>query len=659
MVRPSVRFLCPWLVTCAALGCAAPSPPADAAVLDAIAADALTADAAAPETWQSCDPIVPSHCGFPFPNDVYTRPDTTSATGLRLSFVGRALPSRTVTTAFFEPLDGFSPVSSPMTHMPGATVTGLVGQRDLAASLDATAKTVLLDLDTGVRVAHFAELDQAYDNDAERALLLRPAIALTPSHHYAVAIRGVVDAAGAVLPASPVFAALRDGTPSDDPAVTDRRAAYDALLSRLAAAGIDRAGLQIAWSFTVGSRASLTSDLVAMRDRALAIVGTAGPSYEITNVETLDASTSPHIALRVTGVMHVPNFLTQVAPGGRLRRDASGLPIAQGERPAQFWMLVPRSAATTPARPVQWGHGLLGSGDEIFDFDTLYALADTYGFVIFAVDWTGMARTDLGYLANVAVSGDMGRFATVTERLEQGILESLVAMRLVRGALASDPMIALAGHSPIDTTIAPVFVGQSQGGILGGTYMALTTDVPRGVLLVPGQGYSFLLQRNSGGWGMFSGLFEANYRPLDVQRCLALMQLVWDRAEPSGFTPYVLGDRLPGTPEHEVLMMVARNDHQVSMLAGHQMARTMGVPLLGPPNHELYGIATVDRPHSGSAMIEVEFGVPAVPDVNRPATEGVDPHTIIFSPTWAAATLHGFITDGVVDTTCVGPCDPE
>ena len=123
----------------------------------------MAADAAGPETWQSCDPIVPSHCGFPFPNDVYTRPDTMSATGLRLSFVGRALPSRTVTTAPFDPLDGFSPVSSPMTHMPGATATGLVGQRDLAASLDPTSKTVLLDLDTGVRVAHFAEIDQAYD----------------------------------------------------------------------------------------------------------------------------------------------------------------------------------------------------------------------------------------------------------------------------------------------------------------------------------------------------------------------------------------------------------------------------------------------------------------------------------------------------------------
>lgn len=660
MLRPSAR-LSACGIAILALACSSPPSPSSSvdAASDASAQDGSVVDASTPGPWQACDPIVPSHCGLPFPSDVYTRADETSATGLRLSFEGRALPSRTVTTAPFEQLDGFSPVSSPMTHMPGATTTGLVGQRDLAASLEAASKTVLLDLDTGARVAHFAELDEAYDDATERALLLRPAIALTPSHHYAVAIRGVVDATGAVLPPSPVFAALRDGTASDDPAVTDRRAAYETLFSQLATAGIERSTLQIAWSFTVASRASLTSDLVAMRDGALALVGTAGPTYDITSVEVRDPANDPDIALRVTGTMHVPNYLTQASPGGSLRRDASGAPVAQGERDADFWMLVPRSAESTPARPVQWGHGLLGSGAEIFDFDDLHPLANAYGYVIFAVDWTGMASSDLGYLASVAVGGDMGRFATVTERLEQGILESLLAMRLVRGALAADPRIALGGHSPIDTASEPVFVGQSQGGILGGTYMALSTDVSRGVLLVPGQGYSFLLQRNSGGWDMFSGLFEANYGPLDVQRCLALMQLVWDRAEPSGFTPYVLRDRLPGTPAHEVLMMVARNDHQVSMLAGRQMARTMGVPLLAPPFEPIYGLETVDRPHTGSAMIEVDFGVPDVPDVNRPATDGVDPHTIIFTPSWAPSTLHGFISDGVVDAACTGACDPE
>ena len=641
-----------------AIGCSASTAPIDASTGDG-AADGAGADAAPPETWRSCDPLVPSHCGFPFPSDVYTRADATSTTGVRLAFVGRALPSHTTTTAPFERLDGFSPASSPMTHMPGATTTGLVGQLELASSLLPASKTVLLDLDTGARVAHFAELDEAYSDDMQRALLLRPAVLLTPSHHYAVAIRGVVNAAGAVLAPSPVFAALRDGTPSTDLAVTDRRIAYDALFAQLVHAGIDRASLQIAWSFTVGSRSSHTSDLVSMRDAALATVGTSGPPYTLTNVEVTDPTTDANIALRVTGQMRVPNFLTQAAPGGNLRRDASGAPVAMGERTVTFWMLIPRSAATTPARPVQWGHGLLGTGAEIFDFDPIFPLANQYHYVIFAVDWAGMASADLGHIANVAVTGDMGRFATVTERLEQGILESLLAMRLVRGALAADPAIALGGYSPIDTAIPPVFVGQSQGGILGGTYMALTTDVRRGVLLVPGQSYSFLLQRNNGGWQRFSPLFEALYGPLDVQRCLALMQILWDRSEPSGFSPYVLNDRLAGTPEHEVLMMVARNDHQVSMLAGQQMARSIGVPQLAPAVREIWGIDDVTRPHTGSAMIEVDFGVPNVPDVNQPATTSPDPHTLIFSPTWAATTLHDFISTGVVSTTCSGPCDPE
>src|SRR5690349_20865913 len=91
---------------------------------------ALGCDATAPVTpeddggvvtadWRECDPIVPSACGLPFPSDVYTVPDVGSPTGLRVRYRGRAVPHRTRTLEPFESLDGFSPASSPMTHLPG------------------------------------------------------------------------------------------------------------------------------------------------------------------------------------------------------------------------------------------------------------------------------------------------------------------------------------------------------------------------------------------------------------------------------------------------------------------------------------------------------------------------------------------------------------
>jgi hypothetical protein len=621
--------------------------------------DAGAVDAGPAPDWRECDPIVPTACGLPFPNDVYTTPDAESATGLRVRFTGRAVPRLTRTLAPFHALDGFSPASSPMTHMPGATSDGLPGPLEIARSLDDASPTVIVDLASGERVAHFAELDLAYDDDAERVLLLRPASSLRAGGRYAVAIRGVVDASGEVLPASPVFAALRDGAETDDPAVTERRAIYDALFADLESAGVARGSLQIAWSFTVGSRESITGRLVSMRDQALAMAGEDGPPYAIEAVE-VRPDTDESIALRVRGTVDIPLFMTRADPGGTLRLAADGRPAADGVVTVPFWMLVPRSAASAPGQLLQWGHGLLGSGEEIFHFEALHAFAHEHRYVVFAVDWAGMASEDLGHIAGVAIGGDMGEFATVTDRLEQGILNALVAARAMRGAIAVDARIELAGVSPIDRSRPTVFVGQSQGGIFGATYLALSTDVERGVLLVPGQAYSLLLQRNRGGWDQFSPLFEQSYGPLDIQRCLALMQMLWDRAEPSGYTSYLRTDRIEGTPAHEVLMVVAINDHQVTTLGAHAMARSIGdVPNLAPANRAVWGLEESTAPHVGSAMIEIDFGVPDVPLTNTLPPEGTDPHTLVAEPPWVLETVNGFLQTGAVATTCDGPCDPR
>ena len=576
---------------------------------------------------------------------------------MRLRFVGQAVPLNTRTLAPFEALDGFSPASSPMTHMPGATTVGLVGQRAMERSLLPDSKTVLVDLTTGTRVAHFAELDVSYSDVSQQALMIRPATLLQTGHRYAVAIRGVLDSAGAPLAASETFAALRDGMPSDDPAVVERRADYDALLTTLATAGIERASLQIAWSFTVGSRAAITGTLLQMRDESLARGGVDGAAFTIDSVE-MEPNANLHAIVR--GTLRTPLYLTRATPGGTLRRSADGAAVAEGEMGIPFWIIVPRSAVDAPVRLVQWGHGLLGSGEEIVAFEALHAFANNRGWAVFATDWQGMAADDVGVLVGVATSGDIGRFAAITDRLQQGILNALLLARAMKGGIARAPELQIGGRSAFDTRIPPRFIGQSQGGIFGGTYMALTTDVDRGILLVPGQSYSFLLQRNRGGWEQFSPLFESNYQPLDVQRSLALMQLLWDHAEPSGYTPYIRNDRFAATPPHEVLMMVAINDYQVTTLMAHQMARAIGVPSLGPLNREIYDVDTVTGPHTGSAMLEVDFNVADVPEVNRPTTSSEDdPHGLITSPSWVLETLDGFLSTGVINTTCSGPCDPE
>ncbi len=65
--------------------------------------------------------------------------------------------------------------------------------------------------------------------------------------------------------------------------------------------------------------------------------------------------------------------------------------------------------------------------------------------------------------------------------------------------------------------------------------MALNLDIERGLLAVPGQSYNLLLNR-SGNFDEYAGQLYTNYgwNALDMQMNLALIQGLWDRAEPTG-----------------------------------------------------------------------------------------------------------------------------
>ena len=186
----------------------------------------------APDTYPllACDPIVPSHCGFPFPSNVYTVADATSATGRRVSFLPEGLPPRKdgslITGEAWKKSDGFSSGGTILAQIVGATNSGLAKANSPDDSLADASPTVLLDAETGERVLHWAEIDKTAESPEQASLLIFPAEPLRDGARYIVAVRGLLDAEGATLEASPAFAALRDGTASDDASVEARRDLY-------------------------------------------------------------------------------------------------------------------------------------------------------------------------------------------------------------------------------------------------------------------------------------------------------------------------------------------------------------------------------------------------------------------------------------------------
>jgi hypothetical protein len=547
-----------------------------------------------------------------------------------------------------------------MTILPGATVTGLPTQDTSSCRSTTDSPTILLEVETGKLIPHFSELDvSSPTDDDDRGFMIRPVVRLADGARYIVAIRKVVDARGQPVEPSEAFRALRDGMPSDDASIEGRRALYDDIFAKLDTAGIPKDDLQIAWDYTTASRQNNTAWLLHMRDDALAQVGEDGPTYRIISVEE---DPNPHIKRRILGKMTVPLYLDQPGPGGRLILGDDGLPKQNETTPTaeyEFLVHIPQSATTgTPRALLQNGHGLLGAKTEGQN-GYLAELADVKGYVAFGVDLIGMAEEDYDVVVD-SISKDFTQFQATVDRQHQGILNSLLAMRMMKGRFWKDPQVQFSGVSAIDPSQC-YYRGDSQGGIFGTTYMALTTDVTRGLLGEPGAPYNLLLNRSVDFAPFFSLLMlTLHASALDIQLVLGLVQMTWDRTEPNGWMPYIT-EPLPGTPDHEVMIHVAIGDYQVTPLGAHIIARAVGAKNVAPVNRSIWGIPEESAAFAGSSIVEFDFGLPEAPKTNTPPVgpEEDDPHDKVRVLPAAHNLTDVFLRTGMTQPACDGPCNPE
>lgn len=616
-----------------------------------------------------CDALVPEFCALPWPSDYWLTADPSSASGNRVRLGETTLPRSNVRGMRFsdpEPFntrDGWSVNGTLLAYLPGATATGLPNPDQIADSLEDDSPTLLINAETGERVPHFSEIDESiYTEDAPQALMIRPVVVLEHDTRYIAVFRGVVDGAGAVLPASPGFAALRDGGDVGE-AVTleDRRAHFEELFTTLEGFGVERAGLQLAWDFTTSSLADDTGWMLSVRDQALAVVGDDGPEFEIDmdRIEDFTPDQNANVRRRVYGTMSVPLYLTDAAAGSRLNLGADGMPEQNGFADFPFVVQIPRNAsAANPMKPIQYGHGLLGDHTQA-ESGWLAQFGNENGFIPFGVDWSGMASEDVIPITLALSRGELHGFATIPDRLHQGIVNALLAMRMMLGGpLSEHPAMQPDGENVFDTSEG-FYTGDSQGGIFGGVYMSLSTDVTRGILGVPGQPYNLLLNRSVDFDPYLTLMRQAFDDGVNIQIGIVSMQMLWDRAEPGSYTRHIRQDLFPNTPQHEVILQVAMGDHQVTNLGAHLMARAIGAPLITPATRPVWGIEEVAPPHMGSAIVEWDYGLPPDPLTNTPQRMGDDPHgSVRRNPTALAQSLHFFQTGEIIHT-CDGVCDPE
>jgi hypothetical protein len=645
-----------------------------------------------------CDPLTPSYCAFPYPNDYYTVADASAVTGLRLALPAEIMPptsgGQRSTPGAFNEMDGFSPGIAAMTHLPGATVTGLATPDTIGDSLLADSPTVILNAETGERVPHWVDRDEwavqaktrieagedkpdfniprsLEELQQEQAMMLRPAIRLDDATRYIVAFRDIVDGEGGLVDPSPGFAALRDDEPSDDDVIESRREHFEEIFTILGNAGVARGDLQIAWDFTTASRENNTSAMVHIRDDAFATYPDGVPY----TIEVITDTPMEGMACRLEITFDMPLYMTGGETGELLNLGDDGLPEQNGTYAYSAAMFVPLSATEEgrPAPLVAVGHGQLGAKEQVFGYRELWA---TYNLAGFGLDHKGFSSDDVPTVIAAIIGGDMSVFRAIPERMHQGHLNFLMAMRTLSREAEGGPTTLLnetlandCGGAVLDGAKRYYF-GGSQGGILGASIMALSLDIERGLLAVPGQPYNLLLNR-SGNFDEYAGqLYQVyGWNALHIQMNLALIQGLWDRAEPTGYSKYIRTDLLPGTLAHDVLIQVSKADHQVTNLGAHIMARTIGdVVNLAPVIRSVWGIEEKSGLHTGSAMLEVDFGNDEPPITNIPhwGDRFPDPHGRAAELEGLGPALLQFYETGQVENPCKdasglnpGPCDQD
>ncbi len=610
-----------------------------------------------------CDPLDESLCAFPYPSSLYlTEADT--PTNVRIDFPVGVLPTvntRAADPKFWNERDGFSPVTPILTHFKNVSLDGVVGHQNLADYLAVDAKTVLWDVDAGKRIPHFVELDMRHEDDTRRALTIRPVEPMPWGHRIVVGIRNLQTLEGDFVEVSSAFLDLRDQQSSSGFDLLDRRSHYEAVVfPALTDAGFSRGELQLAWDFVVASKEGTTGKLISMRDDALKHFDLGDTSFTIDKDESFTVEEDPNVARQVEGTLTVPFYTETPDPGTVLSRDDSNQPMFMGMTERPFTMLFPHSVveASEPAPIVQYGHGLLGSQDEVLN-DPITTVAQDMGAILLATDWVGLCSEDLNYVSTMIVN-DIDQFAMVPERSQQGFVDALMALKIAQRDLSSDDRFLRQDGTSMIASDGATFYGNSMGAIFGLPYVAMNPDFERAVLGVAGSTFSLLLPRSLN-FGSFYGLLQNLYPDqLETALWLAAMQTLWDSGEAAGYLDSIAIDPLPDNAAKSILVQAGIGDAQVHTLGAHILMRGVGGGLISAPNRSIWGLEELPDGHVGSGIVEWDYGmtepVENVPPIRE---QNIDVHRAVREEEASQTQLIHFLTTGELVNFCDGPCVSE
>lgn len=559
---------------------------------------------------RTCDDLDPSHCALPWPSNAFLVPDENRETGYTLTFSATTLPANKqgihIDPTPYTRMDGYGLGAPAIALFPNVDDTSFADEYHVEDSMADDAQILLFEVtDSGItRIPYFVDHDLQTDDPERRVLIVHPAVILKPATRYGVAFRNLKDTHGATITPSPAFAKVLAG--ESDPNLDYRKTRFDELLPKLEAAGVTKNSLTLAYDWNTASEAAIHQYVLKMRDEVLTQYPD-GPELTITKTEEFTEAENENIAVRFTGQFEVPNYIKIDGNLKYLRLDATGKPVADGIRKADFWINIPRSALDgTPQGLVQYGHGLFGDGSQVNSgFNA--RIGNQKNYIFYGATLWGMGSIQAGDAVNAVL--ELSAFPSLADQLYQGMIEWVLIARAMKKRFPT--MTAVTDLNVNVESTKQFYSGISQGGIFGPTFVALSPDIQYGHAGVPGHTYSTLLPRSKDFDPLFAILRTAYPDVVDQLVALNAIQLLWDGTDPVSYFWNLEERPIDGSTGNQMIWAPGKGDFQVAVIQNETLARTpdLGVALMSDYDAE----RTVDLvtpatyPHRGSAVVLYDF----------------------------------------------------
>ncbi len=499
-----------------------------------------------------------------FPDDVHTVDEPANSTGLRVDFH----PGTGAHLEGFLPA-GFTLIEA-LTELDGfGTTAGIIlrfsGPVDPASVDGETAQLWRLDGE-GERVDIEVEW---YDEGATAVFL--PLTPLAPaSRHGLVLTRGVTDAAGEPIWASPALRAVLDGSTGDERLIP-LHPRYRALLL---AAEVTVDQVAAATVFTTQSLGEQDAEIVAQ-------LADGSPSLSLESGCAGDGSVARCEALLTAADYLGEDQRLDLAPGES--------PASQGDYEIPVSLYVPDDGTPGPWPVVVYGHGLGGDRGEAHGFARDVA---GLGLAVVSIDApvhgqhpTSDTASDLFWIFNFfglyLDDGATFDVQQLRDHWRQATWDKLQLIDTIRTGVDLDGD----GVADLDGDRI-VYSGHSLGGIMGPQLLALDGDVLAGELSVPGGRVADIVFRSSIFAPLVAMMAPEGTSDGDIARFFPMLQAAIERGDAANWAPHVLDGR------RDLLVTMVIDDEVVVNETNRILARALRVEQTPPVLQAIEGLAT-------------------------------------------------------------------